>query len=144
MKYSTPPTESLNYFEKRYDQLLAHYLCRENLKTTQISFTHLSYRDHTRLDIAHAIVKSLNRHRPISVGYDHGALLAYGKIVHQAVVVGKKRVNNTCQVLVRNSWGDDFFEDFTSNNSESIRPGHFWVDLSDLMQSVKKVRYIDK
>ncbi|MBL7669007.1 MAG: hypothetical protein JNM39_00855 [Bdellovibrionaceae bacterium] len=91
--------------------------------------------------------KLLDRHRPFEIGYDFCGLakreVSTG-CVHSSIVVGRKYEDGVCQMLVRNSHGENCtqFEGLNVKCAEDS-PGYFWVNEDLLDKTVSEYHWIE-
>lgn len=61
---------------------------------------------------------------------------------HTVLVIGRKRVGNTCRYLVRNSWGTGCGKYWMAG--WDCEAGDIWIDAEDLTQNMSRVNTLDR
>ena len=96
--------------------------------------------DNTIIDID----KQLDSKNPISLNYNANFLLknADPSIIgnHYSVIVGRRKVENSCQYLIRNSWGPDC-SIYPAPFDTQCEAGNIWVDENTLMNAIIDVHF---
>ena len=94
------------------------------------------------------INEQLDRNNPISLNYDAHFLLnrprTFGSVDnHYSVIVGRRlnESTNTCQYLIRNSWGKDC-SIYPTHYKTQCEEGNIWVDENVLGQNILGVHFI--
>ena len=87
----------------------------------------------------------LNKNNPISLNYDASFLLhKYSGIAnHYSVIVGRRlhAATNTCQYLIRNSWGKNC-SIYPSPYDKQCEEGNIWVDEDVLGKSILGIKFL--
>lgn len=83
----------------------------------------------TPIEILH---QKLDQHEPIVLNYESSLISDQKSETHASVVVGRKIINGSCHLLIRNSWGESgsFYKKGIAQSK-----GYFWLNEKDLIKS---------
>ncbi|MBC7430346.1 MAG: hypothetical protein H7336_17160 [Bacteriovorax sp.] len=91
------------------------------------------------------IDKQLDTKNPVSLNYNANFLLKNANPNeignHYSVIVGRRKSSNSCQYLIRNSWGQDC-SIYPAPFNTQCEQGNIWVDENVLTKSIIDVHFI--
>ncbi len=101
----------------------------------------------SRTKLLQTIDRGLNRGEPLGIGYYRGFLddESAGKIENHASLVVGRRINpntNTCEYLIRNSWGLDGC-DYMRNPRLDCQDGQVWIPKAELHAVINQVVHVE-
>lgn len=105
----------------------------------------MSMKDGLRAHAIDDIDEQLNNNNPISLNYDASFLLheSSGVANHYSVIVGRRlnETTNTCQYLIRNSWGKSC-SIYPSPYDKQCEEGNIWVDEDVLGKAILGIKFL--